>query len=121
MSRHRVSLVGASGYVGGELIRWILGHPELELVGVWVHGEDKAGRDAGELCGLDRRVGVTATTDVDEILAHPSRPAAVWMQLGIQHGEAAARLRSAGIQVVQDRCIMVEHRRLANGSSVRLS
>ena len=34
------------------------------------------------------------------------------MQLGIQHGESAARLRAAGIKVVQDRCIMVEHRRL---------
>jgi len=49
---------------------------------------------------------------VDEILAMAEKPMAVWMQLGIQHGEAAARLRAAGIRVVQDRCIMVEHRRL---------
>jgi hypothetical protein len=34
------------------------------------------------------------------------------MQLGILCGESAARLRAAGIRVVQDRCIMVEHRRL---------
>ena len=32
--------------------------------------------------------------------------------LGIQHGASAARLRAAGIRVVQDRCIMVEHGRL---------
>jgi predicted CoA-binding protein len=49
---------------------------------------------------------------VDEILALPHKPTAVWMQLGIQHGESAARLRAVGIRVVQDRCIMVEHRRL---------
>ena len=49
---------------------------------------------------------------VDEILSLASPPAAVWMQLGIHHGESARRLRSAGIHVVQDLCIMVEHRRL---------
>jgi predicted CoA-binding protein len=49
---------------------------------------------------------------VDEILAMHPLPKSVWMQLGIVHAGAAARLRSAGIQVVQDRCIMVDHRRL---------
>ncbi len=49
---------------------------------------------------------------VDEILAMSPLPNCVWMQLGIQHGAAAARLRAAGIRVVQDRCIMVDHRRL---------
>ena len=37
---------------------------------------------------------------------------AVWLQLGIRHDAAAARARAAGLRVVQDRCIMVEHRRL---------
>ena len=49
---------------------------------------------------------------VDEILAMKPRPKAVWMQLGIHHGPSAQRLRDAGIEVVQDRCIMVDHRRL---------
>jgi predicted CoA-binding protein len=49
-----------------------------------------------------------------EILALPTRPSAVWMQLGIYHGAAAAELRAEGITVIQDRCIMVEHRRLLN-------
>jgi predicted CoA-binding protein len=40
------------------------------------------------------------------------RPRAVWMQSGIRHDEAAARLTEAGIVVVQDRCLMVDHRRL---------
>jgi len=56
---------------------------------------------------------------VDEILAMSPRPAGVWMQLGIVHGAAAARLRTAGIAVVQDRCIMVEHRRLGIGRAER--
>jgi predicted CoA-binding protein len=35
----------------------------------------------------------------------------VWMQQGVIHEEAAARAREAGLQVVMDRCMMVEHRR----------
>lgn len=53
---------------------------------------------------------------VDEILALEPRPRAVWMQLGIHHGEATQRLREAGIGVIQDRCIMVDHRRLLGSS-----
>ena len=45
-------------------------------------------------------------THVDDILA--KRPAAVWFQSGIRHDEAAERLARAGIDVVQDRCLMVE-------------
>lgn len=48
---------------------------------------------------------------VEEILALPSRPRAVWLQLGIRH-PSTARLEEAGIDVVEDRCLMVEHRRL---------
>ena len=48
----------------------------------------------------------------DEILALPWRPAVVWFQLGIRNDTAAARLAQAGIRVVQDRCMMPEHRRL---------
>ena len=45
---------------------------------------------------------------VDDILA--KMPKAVWFQLGIRNDEAAERLARAGIQVVQDRCLMVDHR-----------
>ncbi len=38
---------------------------------------------------------------------------AVWMQLGVMHQAAAMRASSAGLNVVMDRCILVEHRRLA--------
>ena len=48
---------------------------------------------------------------VDDILA--KRPKAVWFQSGIRNDAAAERLARGGIQVVQDRCLMVDHRRLA--------
>ena len=47
---------------------------------------------------------------VDDIVA--KKPRAVWMQLGIRNDQAAEALARAGIQVVQDRCLMVEWRRL---------
>ncbi len=43
---------------------------------------------------------------VDDIIA--KRPKSVWFQLGIRNDEAAERLARAGIDVVQDRCLMVE-------------
>jgi predicted CoA-binding protein len=46
---------------------------------------------------------------VDDILA--AKPKYVWFQLGIRNDEAAQRLAEAGIKVVQDRCLMVEHGR----------
>lgn len=49
---------------------------------------------------------------VEEILALPKRPLGVWLQLGISHPEARAKLEAAGIAVVEDRCLMVEHARL---------
>ena len=45
---------------------------------------------------------------VDDIIA--KHPKAVWFQAGIRHDDAAQRLADAGIDVVQDRCTMVEHR-----------
>ena len=47
-----------------------------------------------------------------EILAMPVLPKVVWLQLGIRNDAAARLLAEAGILVVQDRCILVEHRRL---------
>jgi predicted CoA-binding protein len=41
-----------------------------------------------------------------------ARPSVVWFQLGIVNDAAAETLARAGIRVVQDRCLLVEHRRL---------
>lgn len=48
---------------------------------------------------------------VDDILA--KKPKSVWMQLGIRNDPVAEQLARAGIKVVQNRCIMVDHRALA--------
>lgn len=45
---------------------------------------------------------------LDDILA--KAPHAVWLQSGIRDDRFAAQLRNAGIRVIQDRCMMVEHR-----------
>jgi len=50
---------------------------------------------------------------VDDIIA--KKPKCVWMQMGIRNDAAAERLARAGIDVVQDRCLMVEMRRHSSG------
>jgi predicted CoA-binding protein len=40
---------------------------------------------------------------------------AIWMQEGVVHEESAARARAAGLEVVMDRCILKDHRRIAFG------
>jgi len=64
---HRV-IQWSTGNVGTLALRAIIEHPDLELVGLWVHNPDKVGRDAGELAGT-ARTGVLATDDVDALLA----------------------------------------------------
>lgn len=58
----------ATGGVGRAAIEAILERPDLELVGCWVHSDDKAGADVGTLLGRDA-VGVAATNDIDALLA----------------------------------------------------
>ncbi len=58
----------ATGTVGIHSVPAIAAHPDLELVGLWVHSDNKAGRDAGELCGIGD-LGVIATQDGDALLA----------------------------------------------------
>ena len=67
---------------------------ELDLVDVFRRSADIAGH-------------------IDDIVA--KQPKAVWFQSGIRNDQAAERLAQAGIKVVQDRCLMVEHRRAARG------
>jgi 2,4-diaminopentanoate dehydrogenase len=58
----------STGNVGKFALKLVAEHPELELVGLWVHSEDKAGKDAGDLAGIGP-LGVAATNDVDALLA----------------------------------------------------
>ena len=60
--------VWGPGSMGVIALRGVIDHPELELVDVVVHSDAKAGRDAGELCGIPP-VGVVATRDAAPMIA----------------------------------------------------
>jgi 4-hydroxy-tetrahydrodipicolinate reductase len=64
----RVAQVG-TGNVGVHALKALITNPAFELTGVWVSSDAKAGKDAAELAGLTDASGVTATTDLDAILA----------------------------------------------------
>jgi hypothetical protein len=64
----RVAQIG-TGNVGVHALRALITNPDYELTGVWVSSEAKAGKDAGELAGLGVSTGVTASTDLDAVLA----------------------------------------------------
>ena len=67
MSKYKV-YQWATGVVGKSALRGILHHPKLELAGVEVYSDDKIGRDAGDLVGMEK-TGVIATQDVAAIMA----------------------------------------------------
>lgn len=62
-------VVWSTGTIGRHAIAGVDAHPDLELVGVWTSTAEKHGKDAGELAGLGRELGVRATTDRDELVA----------------------------------------------------
>ena len=87
----------ATGGVGVAAIRGVLEHPDLELVGCWVHSADKTGRDVGEILdGPDGdSVGVIATNSLDDILALDA-DAVIYAPLMFNLDEVAA-LAEAGL------------------------
>ena len=66
MKKYRV-IQSATVVVGSAALRGIIRHPRLELAGVKVYSDDKAGLDAGDIVGMDE-TGVLATQDVEAIL-----------------------------------------------------
>jgi predicted CoA-binding protein len=91
------------------------------LAGQTIFGEPVVGtladlRDRVDVIDVFRRPEYLPR-HAQEILALPWRPRAVWFQLGIRHDGAAAALARAGIDVVQDRCMMPEHRRLVGAAA----
>jgi 2,4-diaminopentanoate dehydrogenase len=99
MTSYRV-VQWATGNIGTRSLRTAIEHPQLDLVGVYVHSPDKAGRDAGELCGLDP-VGVAATNDVDEIVALGA-DCMLYMPRALDPAEVC-RLLASGTNVVTTR------------------
>lgn len=92
-----------TGHVARFAGRAICDHPDMELVGAYAWSAEKAGRDIGELIGIDP-LGITATGDVEEILAlrpdvigyYPIlRPEAI-----PEHTDTICRFLEAGINVV---------------------
>ena len=61
------------------------------------------------------RLGEVIPMHLPDILAMQPLPKLVWLQLGIRNDAAAAELLAAGIQVVQDRCTLADHRSFAIG------
>lgn len=74
----------------------------------------------GSLADIDRPIDMVdvfrrseAVPDiVDEALEHLTGLKTVWMQIGVQHAEAAAKAEAAGLTVIQNRCPKIEYQRL---------
>ena len=85
-------------------------YPEVtEILGRPVYRRVAAVPGHVDMVNVFRRPG-DIPPHVDDILA--AHPRVVWLQLGIRNEPAAEAFARAGIQVVQDRCLLVEHRRL---------
>jgi len=82
----------ATGSVGTAAIRAVLEHPELELVGCWVHSKAKSGKDVGEVIGTEP-LGVVATDSVEDILAMDA-DAVIYAPLLPDAEQVSALLRS---------------------------
>jgi hypothetical protein len=97
----------STGNVGVAALRCIIDHPDLELAGLWVHSADKAGRDAGELCGRPS-TGVLATDDADALLALDADCVSYTATADLRPQEAIAdmaRILRSGKNVVSSSCV----------------
>jgi len=107
----------STGNVGTFALRQIIAHPELELVGLWVHSESKAGKDATSLCGLSEKTGVLATNDVEAMLALDADCVCYTAAGDMRPGEAVkdmARLLSSGKNVVSSSVVGLVHPKTLN-------
>ena len=98
----RVAPIG-TGNVGRLALAELIANPAFELTAVCVSNKDKVGRDAGELAGLTVTTGITATDDLDALLATEPQ-CAVYCAMGdtrLQEAmEDVRRIMAAGVNVV---------------------
>jgi hypothetical protein len=87
----------ATGGLGRAAIQGMLDHPELELVGCWVHSDEKVGRDVGEICEIGP-LGISATNDADALIA--LKPDCVLYSPLLPIPADVVRFLNAGINVV---------------------
>lgn len=102
----------STGNVGRHALVGIDARPDLELVGLWVSNPDKVGKDAGQLAGLGRDLGVIATNSVDEILALEPDCVVNCAMADDRLFEAIAdleRLLAAGINVVSSGPVFLQY------------
>ena len=102
----------STGNVGRHALAGIDAHPELELVGLFVSNPDKVGKDAGELAGLDHALRVTATNDVEALLALQPDCIVHTAMADDRIFEALSdleRFLSAGINVVSSSPVMLQY------------
>jgi hypothetical protein len=110
----------STGHVGIHALRGIIRHPDLELVGLWVHSADKVGRDAGDLCGLPS-TGVAATNDIDALLALGADCVCYTATADLRPWEAIddiARILSSGANVVSSSLVQLLHPKSADKAMV---
>ncbi|MFD7166747.1 NAD(P)H-dependent amine dehydrogenase family protein [Streptomyces violascens] len=97
------TVVWGTGNVGRAAIRAVEAHPALELAAVLVHDPAKVGRDAAQLAGLDGRLGIAATDDIEAVLTEHPRAVVYAASGDIRPDEALAdvtRAMRAGAVVV---------------------
>jgi 4-hydroxy-tetrahydrodipicolinate reductase len=97
--RYRV-VQWATGNVGSRALRRAIEHPQLEVVGCWVHSPSKAGRDVGELAGI-APIGVTATNSIEEVLA--LKPDCVLYMPHVCDFDEICRILESGANIVSTR------------------
>ncbi|WP_422744058.1 dihydrodipicolinate reductase [Mycobacterium sp. WMMD1722] len=95
-----------TGNVGKSSVAAIAANPHLELVGCYAWSKEKAGRDVGELAGIEP-LGVTATDDIDELLAL-APDAVVYNPMWIDVDELV-RILEAGVNVVASASFITGH------------
>jgi hypothetical protein len=90
----------ATGNIGSRSLRDVIQHPHLSLAGVYVHSADKAGLDAGELCGVEP-TGILATDDIEVILGLEA-DCVLYMPQACDFDEVC-RLLTSGLDIVTTR------------------
>lgn len=87
------------------------GHIGKEMFGATVVGALSDIQEPVDVVDIFRRPEAVPAI-VDEALAHLPGLRTIWMQIGVEHAEAAAKAEAAGVQVIQNRCPKIEYQRL---------
>jgi len=107
----RVAAIG-TGNVGVHALKALITNPDYELTGVWVSSESKAGKDAGELAGLDISTGITASTDLDAVIATGPQCAVYTAMADNRLPDALEdyrRILAAGVNVVGSSAVFLQY------------